>query len=101
MSGIISTAMYSFLESNDRLPTEQKVCKKESRDTKGQLLINEAVVNDCRKRHTNLVIAWIDCKKAYDMIPHSWSIESLKFTSLADNIIKFIERSMKSRNFNL
>jgi len=58
-------------------------------------------MNDCRKRHTNLAMAWVDYKKAYDMIPHSWIIESLEFTNVADNVIKFIERSMKSWNVNL
>ena len=46
-------------------------------------------------------MVWVDYKKAYDMIPHSWIIESLKFTNVADNLIKFIERSMKSWNVNL
>ena len=35
------------------------------------------------------------------MIPHSWIIKSLKFTNVADNIIKFKERSTKSWNVNL
>ena len=35
------------------------------------------------------------------MIHHSWIIESLKLTNAADNVIKFIERSMKSWNVNL
>jgi len=35
------------------------------------------------------------------MIPHSWIIESLEFTNVADNVIKFIKRSMKSWNVNL
>ena len=92
MTGISSTAMCSYLESIDRLPTEQKGCRKESRSTKDQLLIDKTVMNDCRKRHTNLAMAWVDYKKVYDMIlPHSWIIESLKFTNVADNVIKFIE----------
>ena len=37
MTGIISTAMYNYLDSNDRLPIEQKGCRKESRGTKDQL----------------------------------------------------------------
>ena len=101
LTGLISTAMYSYLESNDRLPAEQKGCRKESRGTKDQLLIDKTVMNDCRKRHTNLAMAWVDYKKAYDMIPHSWIIESLEFTNVADNVIKFIKRSMKSWNVNL
>ena len=46
-------------------------------------------------------MAWVDYQKAYDTIPHSWIIESLKFANVADNIVNFIERSMKSWNINL
>ena len=35
------------------------------------------VLNDCKKRHTNLGMGWIDYKKAYDMIPDSMILESL------------------------
>ena len=35
------------------------------------------------------------------MIRYSWIIESLKFTNVADNVVKFIERSMKSWNVHL
>ena len=41
-------------------------------------------------------MAWIDYKKAYDMVPHSWIIESLKLAQVAPNVIDFVERSMKS-----
>ena len=101
MTGIISTAIYNYLDSNDRLPIEQKGCRKKSRGTKDKLLIDKTVMNDCRKRHTNLGMAWVDYKKAYDMIPHSWIIKSLKLANVSDNIVNFIERSMKSWNINL
>ena len=41
-------------------------------------------------------MAWIDYKKAFDMVPHSWIIESLKLAQLAPNVIDFVGRSMKS-----
>ena len=101
MTGIISTAMCDYLESNDRLPTEKKGCKRKSRGTKDQLLIDETVINYCKKRHTNLGTAWIDYKKAYDMTPQSRIVESLKLANVADNVISFIERSMNIWNVNL
>ena len=53
------------------LPEEQKGSKRENRGTKDQLLIDKAVLKDCKKRHTNLSMAWIDYRKAYDLVPHS------------------------------
>ena len=101
MTGFISTAMYSYLQSNDRRTTEQKGWRKESWGRKGQLLIHKTVMNDCRKRHTNLAMAWVDYKKLNDIIPSSWIIESFKISNVADNLIKFIERSIKRWNVNL
>ena len=53
--------------------------QEKSRETKDQLLIDKMILRDCRKRHTNRKMAWIDYKKVYDMAPHSWILESLEF----------------------
>ena len=39
MAGTIAESIYSFLDVNNKLPVEQKECKKKSRGTKDQLLI--------------------------------------------------------------
>ena len=72
----------------------KKRCKKKSRWTKDQLLIDRTVLRDCRKRHTNLGMEWIDYKKAYDMAPHYWILESLEFAQVSDNILEFVKKSM-------
>ena len=37
---------------------------------------------------------WVDYKKAYDMVPHSWITESLKMAQVTKNIITFLQKSM-------
>ena len=69
------------------LPVEQKGCKKKSRGIKDKLLIDRTILHDCRKRHTNLGMAWIDYKKAYDMAPHSRILESLDLVRLTTSRI--------------
>ena len=54
------------------------------------------MLSDCKKRYTNLEIAWIDYKKAYDTIPHSWILESPELVQVFENIVQFIRRSMKN-----
>ena len=80
MIGILSNALYDFLEGTGNLPNEQKGCRRKSRGIKDQLLIDRTVLNDCRKRHTNLGMAWIDYKKGYDMAPHG--LDSGKFRTI-------------------
>ena len=77
MTETIAKSIYNFLDVNDKLPVEQKGCWKKSRGTKDQLLIDKMIPRDCRKRHTNLGMAWIHYNKAYDMVPHSWILEVL------------------------
>ena len=94
MAGIIADQMYVFLEREHLLPDEQKDCKRKSQGTKDQLLIDKTILKDCRKRYTNLAMAWIDDKKAYDFVPHSWISECMEVFGIAGNVKKFLQRSM-------
>ena len=51
------------MENEHLFPEEQKGCRRKSRGTKDQLLIDKAVLKDCRKRRANLAMAWIAYKK--------------------------------------
>ena len=94
MKRTIAESIYNFLDVNDKLPVEQKGCQKKSRGTKDQLLIDKMILRDLRKRHTYLGMVWIDYKKAYDMVPHSWILESLELVQVSDNILKFVKKKL-------
>ena len=90
MTGIIADNLYKMFEESDILPMEQKGCRRKSRGTKDHLLIDKMILNDCRKRHKNLAMAWVDYRKAYDMVPHSWIIECSKMVHVPQNITAFL-----------
>ena len=90
MTGMIAESMYTFLEVNDVLPHEQKGCRRKSRGTKDQLLIDKLVLKDCKKRHTNLSMAWIDYREVYDMV------ECMSMFRIAKNVKAFLESSTKN-----
>ena len=98
---IISEDMYCFMENENLLPEEQSGSKRKSRGTKDQLLIDKAILKDCRKRRTNLAMTWIDYRKAYDFVPHSWILECLDMLGIVDNVRSFLEKSMKKWKFLL
>ena len=83
-----------FLDENEMLPEEQKGCKRNSMGTKDQLLVDKTILADCKRRHKNLAMAWVDYKNAYDMVPHSWIIACLRLYRVSDNVVNFKERSM-------
>ena len=101
MTGILAEKMYSHLERENVLPSEQKECRKGSRGTKDQLLMDKTVLRDCKTRYTNLAIAWIDYNKAYDRVPHSQISECLEMLGIANNVQDFLNNSMKSSKLEL
>ena len=100
LTGIISDKTYDHSEKN-RLPEVQKGCRRKCQETNDQLEIDRCILQNCRKRKTNLSMAWVDYKKAYDMVPHSWIIATRGMVGLADNIIGLIKQSMNKWKTNL
>lgn len=94
LTGIMGEKLYHHLERNGLLIDEQKGCRKGSRGTKDQLLVDKAILKNFRRGLTNLSMAWIDYKKAYDMVPHSWILKCLEMVGAAKNIISIISNSM-------
>ena len=94
LTGIISDKLYEFLDTENVLPDEQKGCRKGSQGTNDQLFIDKMVLREAKSRKKNLAMGWIDYKKAYDMIPHSWILECLELFGAAQNVKTLLENSM-------
>ena len=95
LTGIFADKVYDHLLMNGALPDEQKGCRRGSRGTKDQLLIDDkAVLRDAKRKKRHLSVAWIDYKKTYDMVPHSWIHEILSMMKVAGNIAGLLEKSM-------
>ena len=57
LTGIMGEKLYQHLDVNGLLADEQKGCRKGSRGTKNQLLVDKAILMNCRRRLTNLSMA--------------------------------------------
>ena len=80
-------------------PKEQKGFRK---GTKGDLpYIDQHILKESKTRLKNVVMARIDYKKTYDMVPQSWIIDCLKMYKISDEVIKFIDNTMKNWKLEL
>ena len=95
LTGVIADQIYANLDQGKLLPEKQKGCKKGSRGTDDLLYIGRAVIKEVKSRNKNLAMAWIDYKKAYDMVPHSWIIECLDLFGVAENIKSLLVNSVE------
>ena len=91
MTGVIR----SYLNQDKLLPEEQKGCRKGSKGTNDLRYIDRAVIKNVKSRNKNLVKAWVDYKKAYDLAPHSWIIECLDLFGVTENIISLLVNGME------
>ena len=101
LTSVIADQMYAHVDQETLLPEEQKECRKGSRGTNDLLYIDRAVIKEVKSRNKNLAMAWIDYKKAYDMVPHSWIIECLNLFGVAENIKSLLVNSMEKRKVML
>ena len=101
LTGILAEELYEHLEKTNSLPWEQKRCRKRSRGTKDQLLIDKMIVKDCKRRLTSLAVAWIDYRKTYDMVSHSSIQKCIEMFGVAVNVRSFVNTSMKQWNTKL
>ena len=74
------------MEENKLIPWEQNGNRRNSRGTKYELLIEKLIMCNSRWRKSNLHVAWIDQKKIYDSLPHSWITRCLKILGICGNI---------------
>ena len=95
LTGVIADQMYAHLDQEKLLPEEQNGCRKGSRGTNDLLYIDRAVIKEVKSKDKNLAMAWIDYKKAYDMVPHPWIIECLDLFGVAENIKSLLVSSME------
>ena len=70
LTGVIANQIYAHLDQEKLLPEEQKGCRKGSRGTNDLLYIGRAVIKEVKSRNKNLAMAWIEYKKADEMVPH-------------------------------
>jgi len=96
LSGIFADKIFGHLLDANLFPEEQKGCKRKSRGTKDQLLIDKAILKEVRAMKRNLSVCWIDYRKAYDMVPHSWILEMLDLVGVAGNVSGLLRTSMEN-----
>ena len=76
---------------NSIITNEQAGGKKGTWGTTEQFLINKSILKEVKNSRKNLVTVWLDYRKAFDSIPHSWLLQALKLAKVPGIIINAIK----------
>jgi hypothetical protein len=96
MTSCIKVIIYDHCQKLNILNEEQKGCVKECFGCKEQLIfiLDTVIMEQARKNNRNIYTAFIDYKKAYDSVPHSWLIKILKIYKINLDLINFLSHVM-------
>ena len=101
LTSVITDRLYSHLEKEAIMKPEERGGKKDCYGYRDQLMINNTIIENCKKRKKNLSTFWIDYKKAFDSVPHSWILKCLQMYKIHPVLITFIEESMSQWKTNM
>ena len=95
LSGVISEKVTRHLNEFSVLAPEQQGAIKNSYGTKTQLIVNKTLVEDAIRKKRDVSMVYIDYCKAYDSVPHQWTIDVMKAYKISSVIIQFLAAAMK------
>jgi hypothetical protein len=82
MTSWIKVIIYNYCQKLNILNEEQKMFVKESFGCKEQLIIDTVIMEQARKN------SFIDSKKAYDSVPHSWLLKILNIYKINLDLLR-------------
>ena len=92
----IREQIYYSLISRGIFTDEEKGFRKRTRVTEELLHIDQHILHESKTKRKNLAFAWIDYKKANDMVPQSWIVHCLKMYKILHQIVQFIEKTIQT-----
>ena len=72
----------------------KKHCRGGPYGCKDQLLINQIINGDCKSKHGNLSMAWIDYCETFDSVLDSWILKALDLITISPVLIIFFRINM-------
>lgn len=94
MTSILKDHISRHIEENSVMAVNQNGCRGGSRGTKELLLMDAVVGKLVRRNRRNFSAAWIDYKKAFDSVPHSWLRRVLELYKVDGTVRDFLETCM-------
>lgn len=94
LTSVVGLHIEQHLTNNKILATEQNGCRKGSQGSRELLVIDTTITHQARTKQRSLSVAWIDYRKAFDSVPHSWLIKTLEIYKIDEKIINLFKSIM-------
>ncbi|XP_045474923.1 uncharacterized protein LOC123680851 [Harmonia axyridis] len=96
LTGVITLNISRHIGKNNILAREQNGCRKDTRGCKELLIMDSLITKQAKKKQRNISVAWVDYKKAFDSILHSWLLKTLQLYGVSKAVINLLKCLMSS-----
>ena len=96
ITSLITQIIEKHLTLHNILTEEQKGCRKKSQGCKEQLIIDSTILKQAEEHQRNLNTCYIDYKKAFDSVPHSWLQKVLQIYKIPNTLTNFLTHVMQT-----
>ncbi|CAH2084520.1 unnamed protein product [Euphydryas editha] len=94
LTSVLSCKISRHIDEFNILSVAQNGCRGGCRGTKELLLIDSVAGQLVKRNRRNFSAAWIDYKKAFDSVPHSWLLRVLELYKIDSAVRDFLEVCM-------
>ena len=99
-TSILNHFITDHCQENNIISIEQAAGQKGLWSCTDQLLMNKTLMEETIKGRKNALCIWLDYKKAFDSVLHSWLLKSLELAKVPPLVIKAIERLTQTWSTN-
>ncbi|CAH2094527.1 unnamed protein product [Euphydryas editha] len=94
LTSVLSCKISRHIDEFNILSAAQNGCRGGGRGTKELLIIDSVAGQLVKRNRRNFSAAWIDYKKAFDSVPHSWLLRVLELYKIDGAVRDFLEVCM-------
>ncbi|CAK1579536.1 unnamed protein product [Parnassius mnemosyne] len=94
LTSILSTRIIRHLDLNQVMSRAQNGCRGGGRGTKKPVLIDAVIGKVVKRNCRNVSAAWIDYRKAFDSVPHTWLKRVLELYKVDCTVRVFLGQCM-------
>ncbi|XP_044760203.1 uncharacterized protein LOC123317662 [Coccinella septempunctata] len=96
LTGVLTKYISRHIREHNLMTEEQGGCREKTKGCKELLVIDHIVTKQARKKLRNISVAWVDYKKAFDSVPHTWLLKVLEMHGIAGKVIELLGHLMKN-----
>ncbi|XP_044760181.1 uncharacterized protein LOC123317642 [Coccinella septempunctata] len=96
LTSVITKHIHQHLRTNNLMAPEQGGGRIRTKGSKELLIVDYIVTKQARKKLRNISVAWIDYRKAFDSVPHTWLLKVLKMHGVHEKLIHLLRFLMQT-----